>query len=370
MTPAPKAVNDSGRSAGRRYGDLGRWLLVFVLLPNLPFIAVQALLPFNQTFFALLFGLIGTLAGLMVWPVVPMVLMSAVLAGNVLLIICTFFGLEIHDALEHAHLLTEIDPLAEPLYLAAFVGVAACYGATFTLLVRWFGPVRRVSPWLATLVVLALPVPFSMLADASDARLGGKDRDLFAFTGLDAASPHPVAGAIAVSGFAGPGAVEAHRHLLIVIVEALGQPEAPEARQDIFAAFDRPGIGARFAVSRGTVAYAGSTTAAEMRELCGTSASYRLVRDDAFATDDCLPVALAARGYRTAGLHGMTGSFFERRQWWPRLGLGQSDFLEQFATDPALGRCGVVFSGICDPASSLSWASGCARPTPPSSSTG
>jgi phosphoglycerol transferase MdoB-like AlkP superfamily enzyme len=85
-----------------------------------------------------------------------------------------------------------------------------------------------------------------------------------------------------------------------------------------------------------------------MRELCGTTDSFRRLRDRSRSGADCLPARLRAEGYRTMGLHGMTEAFYDRRQWWPTVGLDDSRFLEHLTGQAGLGLCGGVFVGICD----------------------
>lgn len=92
--------------------------------------------------------------------------------------------------------------------------------------------------------------------------------------------------------------------------------------------------------------FAGSTTAAEFRTLCGVTADYRYPDPGALRAS-CLPWVFDDLGWRTVGLHGFSRNMFDRERWWPMLGLRQSWFAEQLeGADTA--RCGSAFRGLCD----------------------
>jgi hypothetical protein len=134
-------------------------------------------------------------------------------------------------------------------------------------------------------------------------------------------------------------------HSLLVVVEALGQFKDPEMQAILLQPFRDPNLLQRYAVTMGTTTYYGSTTAAEMRELCNTREPYQgLLEGKAF---DCLPKQLAARGYRTTALHNFGAGFFERAAWYPRLGFETLTFGEDLA-GLSRRRCGGPFRGVCD----------------------
>ena len=132
--------------------------------------------------------------------------------------------------------------------------------------------------------------------------------------------------AAVASGFDEASRAPGRRNMLVVIVESMGAFHDPALQGLLAAPLDDPGIAARYEVSLGTAPYAGSTTAGEMRELCGTRAPYTaLLSGD---VRDCLPARLAAAGYATFGFHAYTATMFDRRDWWPRLGLQETRFHE------------------------------------------
>jgi len=91
--------------------------------------------------------------------------------------------------------------------------------------------------------------------------------------------------------------------------------------------------------------YYGSTTAAEMRELCHTRDSYMDLTNG--KKIECLPKLLAGRGYRTVSLHNFTNAFFERTRWYPELGFETRLFSQDLHTQN-FRLCGGPFRGPCD----------------------
>jgi phosphoglycerol transferase MdoB-like AlkP superfamily enzyme len=82
-----------------------------------------------------------------------------------------------------------------------------------------------------------------------------------------------------------------------------------------------------------------------MRELCETRNSYETVLDGKKFI--CLPKELKDRGYQTVAVHNFTGAFFDRMQWYPKLGFDREIFMKEIA--PSVHRlCGGPFRGPCD----------------------
>lgn len=156
------------------------------------------------------------------------------------------------------------------------------------------------------------------------------------------AAPVALASAVETSGHAQP---KAGRHnLVVILVEALGTPASPATARLFEADWNRPEWRGRYAVSRGTVPYYGSTTNAEMRELCGVW-SMNQVAD--FGRTDCLPRRFDRAGYETTAMHAFTGDFFGRTQWWKAAGFDNVMFREALVAKGAR-VCGGVFPGACD----------------------
>lgn len=164
---------------------------------------------------------------------------------------------------------------------------------------------------------------------AQDAALGGRPSDA-------AARPAPLDGTI-IPPAAPP-------QVVLVLVESWGQFTDAAASRAMLLPLTTAALRDRYDVRTGTVPFAGATTAAEVRELCGRLGNHRTaLRLDART---CLPSLMRARGYRTVALHGFTGQMFERSAWWPRLGFDEQLFRDTLARREP--RCGRVFVGACD----------------------
>lgn len=134
------------------------------------------------------------------------------------------------------------------------------------------------------------------------------------------------------------------RNFALVLVESWGEIDGSSGlTQSIAAPLLTPAIRARYDVHVGSIPFRGSTTNAELRELCGLHGSYR----DLFRMPQlrCLPNIFVELGYQTTGMHGFHGDMFDRTSWWPRLGLQQNLFLDDF---PKGRRCGSAFPALCD----------------------
>ena len=182
---------------------------------------------------------------------------------------------------------------------------------------------------------------------------------LFAFVGLDRylnTSPHyslgtsyaegsPFNSAILNSGFEEKLA-STQPNVLIVMVEGLGRLVDDEQQSLVFAPLAGKAIEDRYVIERGSTSYYGSTTAGEMRELCGSRDSY-LDLQTMSNKADCLPARLEKQGYETMAFHGFPPDIFERDTWYPQVGIEKliwgNDILNKTE-----GVCGLVFRGACD----------------------
>ncbi len=154
--------------------------------------------------------------------------------------------------------------------------------------------------------------------------------------------------ALGKSGLVGASLYSEERKLLIVVVEALGQFRDGRINEAIFSSFDDQAISRRYLVAGGSVAYSGATTAAELRELCNTRASYLDILDAAFDPMDCLPNRLSRRGFGSVAFHAFHGGFFDRDLWYPAIGFEDSLFLEQLGANDVNNLCGGTLKGFCD----------------------
>lgn len=137
------------------------------------------------------------------------------------------------------------------------------------------------------------------------------------------------------------------RHIIVVMVESLGLPRGnAEMQRLLFAEYkNNPAIRARYDLSQGHNPYYVSTTAGEVRELCGRWGDYYDLVDR--KDSNCMPARLANKGYATHAMHSFIGSFFERDQWYPNIGFQKTEF-GPLLIERGARNCGGVFAGACD----------------------
>lgn len=83
-----------------------------------------------------------------------------------------------------------------------------------------------------------------------------------------------------------------HNNIALVLVESWGtMTNAPGMDDYILKPLLSPAVLARYKVVRGAIPYSGSTTTAELRELCNVSGSYRMLQPG--HVPDCWPTRLA-----------------------------------------------------------------------------
>lgn len=133
--------------------------------------------------------------------------------------------------------------------------------------------------------------------------------------------------------------------VLYVIVESWGLARSAAMRQWLSDQMLLPGLERDYEVHERAIAFKGATTAGELRSLCGLGGSYAAMT--AALGEACLPAKLAHAGWQTIGLHGFSGRMFDRRAWWPMLGLQQISFVEDLDAARA-PQCGAAFRGVCD----------------------
>lgn len=132
----------------------------------------------------------------------------------------------------------------------------------------------------------------------------------------------------------------------LVIIESLGLFRRPAANQAFFAPFLTPAMAERYTVRMGDVPFSGATTSGEFRELCAVVYDHRRALAD--GVPRCLAEDLRKLGYRTVAIHGFRRNFFNRVDWYPRIGFGRMLFAEELGDLVDRRRCGVLFRGICD----------------------
>jgi len=132
---------------------------------------------------------------------------------------------------------------------------------------------------------------------------------------------------------------------LLVVVESMGYHHDERIRAWLRSQLFDTSLDQRYILHEDAIPFLGSTTSAELRELCGLTGSYRSL--DANAGRLCLPSRLLQQGWQVSGVHGFSGHMFDRIEWWPLTGLQETLFAEDLLS-PAEPRCGGAFAGVCD----------------------
>lgn len=258
----------------------------------------------------------------------------AIVVYDVISTVAASFNLMTIDIGFALSLAGELRLFETPFYLALFAGLALLVALNLGFMLRNRDAFRRGNIF-ALIGLTAAFAAVDILANASPHYQFG------AFYGAN----KKMESASAESGFRDTVLTKAPRNALVVMVEALGTLDDPAKQTLVLEPFHDTDLLKRYDVSFGSTTYYGSTTAAEMRELCDTRKPYQdLIADESLV---CLPKMLQERGYRTLSLHNFTSAFFDRLDWYPKMGIGRSIFgqdLEELKLRP----CGVAFRGPCD----------------------
>lgn len=140
--------------------------------------------------------------------------------------------------------------------------------------------------------------------------------------------------------------------ILSVAVEAYGLADTAAFNRVITDPMEQI-VAPRYTVRIGTHAAKGGTLTGELRELCNLkTAGTPNAEERARIAPDCLPRLLREEGYRTLGIHGNSGFFYNRREVYPAIGFEKTLFYDDFLkADPKTRRCKTrAFDGICDEA--------------------
>lgn len=142
---------------------------------------------------------------------------------------------------------------------------------------------------------------------------------------------------------------DAPAHILSVSAEAWGQMQDEAFNRQIEAGLVQL-IGDTYVIQRQTRPSLTGTINGEFRELCGlTIMSMPSVEQAAGVREHCLPNVLAERGWKTAGLHGNSGLFYDRRRIYPAIGFQNVLFREDFDRLETTPCRSIGFTGWCDP---------------------
>ncbi len=328
------AALDLPSAARRLSGDRARlfaWLLCWVVLPNLGFWLLWLFGAPPRSAEILGAGALGLLVRRFPRRI-QFAAFMAMIALSALNYLSAVFNLAITEIVASVGFLLDLKPIGSIEYLlAGLLGAGLLIGA-----------------WQAFRLPLAFasPVHFAVAAGAIVAAAGLDYAVSFHSRGAYkhlASADTPFSSATAQADLL--GRADGSRHIVLVMVEAMGQPVDPALRRQLLGRWAQSDIAARYAVRYGTTPYYGSTTSGEMRELCGRWDDYASVSN----ADDprCLPARLRRLGYETSAVHSFTGSFFNRELWYPHIGFDHRIFRDSLSSQGARACLG-VFPGVCD----------------------
>jgi hypothetical protein len=306
------------------------WIACWLVLPNLPFLPITVMGGPPRFPDVLACGLVGLIARRLNYPGRAAVWL-ALMAFLVLNFIARMFNMALSMLFSVAMLVFDLQPAASLEYLAGGAILLFVFAAGLWLLRRtgtFEQPRQLIGAMMATLALTGADYLASKDTMGSYARL--------------APAGAPFSSASSQSGFA--ALADGKTNVMIVMVEAMGEPLDPALRRTLDAIWLRPELANRFELVRGDTPFYGSTTSGELRELCGRWGNYpELVAPD----PTCLPAQLARQGYQTSAYHAFVPSFFERDRWYPLIGLQRSVWGQEMLKGGAQ-ICPNVFPGACD----------------------
>lgn len=261
-------------------------------------------------------------------------LFLATAAYDAVATIALLFNLAPSEIMLALHLSADLKLFASPLYAAMISGLVLLLGVNIAVLTFKRDLLRRGNP----AVMMGLALAFA----AADFFTNTSAHYQF---GTLYATGKPMETSAESSGFRAAALSGSGRNVLMIMVEALGQFADPWRQSVLLQPFQNAELLKRYDVSTGSTTYYGSTTAAEMRELCNTRESYETVLEGTQFV--CLPHQMEQRGYRTVSLHNFTSNFFQRKDWYPKLGFEARLFRDDL-TGYLKRQCGGPFRGPCD----------------------
>lgn len=330
-SPAPQLyTHDADAHVGNERGRLLRWVSCWIILPNVGFCLLWLFGAPPRTAEIVGAGVVGLVLRHR-YPAAQFAALNVVLAYSCVSYVSAVFNLAPTQIVASARFLLELKPAGSTEYLLAAL-------AALVLLATAWRAFQRPGDFGSVPALLAAVTAIAGLAGL-DYAVSYQSRG--AYKRLPRANA-PFSSAVKQSAFL--RGADGRRHLILVTVEAMGDPVAPALRKVMLGRWLRSDIRSRYKVRTGRTPYYGSTTNGEVRELCGRWGD--VVALDRSASH-CLPAVLRDRGYRTIAMHSFTGDMFDREHWYPRVGFEQMLFRDGLVRTGA-GRCGGVFPGACD----------------------
>ncbi len=309
------------------------FVLVWILLANIGFMALWFSGAPPRHFEIALAGIVGLVVKRFPFPVRYLSFVGVMLY-SVLSFVSGLFNLSLQSLLYSLQFFAEIKPGSSADYIFAALAVVA-------ILLFSFAMIKRDANFSKPLYLLGAGALVLSVAGL-DIYMG---RDMRGHYFRNAPADAPFSSAVEKSGFL--ARADGKRNLVLIIVESLGVPKGnAEMQRLLFANYkNSAAVRARYDLKQGTAPYFNSTTAGEIRELCGRWGDYYDLLDR--KDSNCLPARLSREGFDAVALHSFVGPFFKRAQWYPNIGFTTRRFgPELFAAGAR--KCGGVFPGVCD----------------------
>jgi Sulfatase len=313
--------------------QFGNWLLIWVVLANIGFVALWFSGAPPRHMEIVYAGLIGLVVKRFPF-IIRYLSFVGIMVYSTLLFVGGLFNLNLASLVYSLQFFAEIKPGNSIDYIAGGVGIVVVMALAWKLL-------KRDTNFSRPLLIAGAAGLCVMLAGVD--LYMGKDMRGHYFRSAPAGAVF--GSATESTGFA--SRADGKRHLVLIVVEAMGVPKNnPEMSRLLFAPLlGNPAVQARYDFKQGTAPYYNSTTAGEIRELCGRWGDYYDLLDR--KDDGCLPTTFAKKGYDTLAMHSFTGSFFKRETWYPNIGFAKREF-DKDMMNAGAGKCGGVFPGACD----------------------
>jgi len=308
-----------------------RWMACWLLLPNIAVVLLWPLVGVPMQAAILVSGGLALIFSQLPWQPLRRICAVFLFIFVTTIYVCKLFAIPPLRFSMVAQFLSDVRPFRSPEYMAAIAVGLVVIGA-----IAWIVPkAPRLKGHMQVVLAAAAVLMFINL----DAALATPKR-----TTAQKLPPAgtPIDSAVIQTGLQpvkGSG-----RHVLVILVEALGVPAPAEERSLFSADWDRPEWRSRNEVTTGTSRYFGSTTNGEMRELCGKWADYSTYD---FDNADCLPQHFRNAGYETTAIHAFSSKFFDRETWYPKIGFENMVFSSDLKSNGARA-CPGVFPGACD----------------------
>lgn len=311
-------------------------IVVGLVLPNIVFVVLSLLgISIPPRSLPIIFYLLVTLSIRILpgWAVVIAFILAFIF--DVVFCATQLFGLTLSEAFFALRFINELDILNSRLYILLILLLGGTFSLISYLLLKKTSELRHARATTMLLLGLLI-IPLDLWLNTL------RDSTLWLKLGQDP----PFESAMDKSDFIKLIEKPNNRHMLVIVVEAMGHFADAKMQSLLEQAIRFGDIESRYSITAGTNNFIGSTTAAEMREFCQTRDSYMEVL--ATPRSDCLPFKMEKSGYQTSGYHGFSGKMFDRSTWWSHIGFKRQYFGEDLIK-PGDHLCGDVFVGVCDP---------------------